>query len=379
MAFTEASEPGKAPTPTRIAYLDGLRGAAIIFVVLFHAYFRWNVIEPFEQPATISDPLSYGWLGVELFFAISGFVIYMTLLNARNIMSFAISRYLRLAPAMIVASVVIYLSSFAIAERPEGPLQLVDFLPSLTFLDPRLLSEVTGLSVQSLDGAFWSLYVEVKFYAAAALLFFVCRDRNLNGIYLAYLFFCALFIASEILFDHAALALFVKVLSYLGLVHYGWFLLGILSYKYYVGKSHAHLCQAIAIAGIASAQLLVTKGYSLGLLATLISLVAIFLWPLFSPSMQGVLANRVLLFFGYISYPLYLVHQNLVTGLAIKMHQNGIDLPAFVYPLPFIVMSIGIAYLIALSEPAVKALLRRAVPRGGSAQASVSSPASMAN
>ena len=78
---------------SRIGYLDGLRGVAILSVVLFHAYTRWGSIETFNQLEILKTLFSYGWLGVHLFFSISGYVIYMSLKKSENILPSEISNY----------------------------------------------------------------------------------------------------------------------------------------------------------------------------------------------------------------------------------------------------------------------------------------------
>ena len=63
----------------RIEYLDGQRGLAILLVVLFHAYARWPERVPYHDAYANIPVFAYGWVGVELFFLVSGFVILMTL------------------------------------------------------------------------------------------------------------------------------------------------------------------------------------------------------------------------------------------------------------------------------------------------------------
>ena len=97
------------PTPThpphaahRIAFLDGLRGIAILLVVFYHAYTRWSDIVPYGARYAHFPVAQLGWLGVELFFMISGFVIYMTLEKCRSFGEFLYRRWLRLFPAMLL-------------------------------------------------------------------------------------------------------------------------------------------------------------------------------------------------------------------------------------------------------------------------------------
>ena len=66
---------------------------------------------------------------------------------------------------------------------------------------------------------------------------------------------------------------------------------------------------------------------------------------------------------GYISYPLFLIHQNIVTGLAIKFHTIYPNLPSFVYPIPFILIVMFVSNLIANLEPKFKKLLKNIFPK----------------
>ncbi|GMA87194.1 hypothetical protein GCM10025868_24440 [Angustibacter aerolatus] len=87
--------------PPRLAALDGLRFVAALAVVLYHftgiRSTHWGTTDP-----TPFGPLSavtrYGFLGVPLFFFISGFVILMTAWG-RDVPHFAASRVGRLFPA----------------------------------------------------------------------------------------------------------------------------------------------------------------------------------------------------------------------------------------------------------------------------------------
>ena len=60
----------------RIDYLDGHRGLAILLVIGYHAYARWPEIVPYGNQFSHIPLFSAGRFGVQLFFLISGFVIF---------------------------------------------------------------------------------------------------------------------------------------------------------------------------------------------------------------------------------------------------------------------------------------------------------------
>jgi len=53
---------------SRVDYLDGLRGLAILLVIGFHAYSAYPTIVPYGDQYLDVPIFKYGWLGVELFF-----------------------------------------------------------------------------------------------------------------------------------------------------------------------------------------------------------------------------------------------------------------------------------------------------------------------
>src|SRR5580704_2772726 len=79
-----------------ISQLDGLRGLAILLVLIYH--FAGDI--PFN--VILIAPVYYGWSGVDLFFVLSGFLITRILLRTRAdpgyFRSFYIRRALRIFP-----------------------------------------------------------------------------------------------------------------------------------------------------------------------------------------------------------------------------------------------------------------------------------------
>lgn len=173
-------------TSHRLTALDGLRGVAILLVMGFHYFYHLesvyykSTLYPYGE--TFSDIVifKYGYMGVELFFIISGFVIAMTLESSKSLFDFVIRRFVRIWPALIVSAIITFFllnwsdSPFALTRRQFWP----NFLPSLT-LTPTALWSGLFPKVDFVTGVYWSLVVEMRFYMIAVILFWLFARQNL--------------------------------------------------------------------------------------------------------------------------------------------------------------------------------------------------------
>lgn len=163
-----ASTPRRQP---RLAALDGLRLLAALAVLAYHytaidQRFWGNTAG--EEFPTLSQATRYGYLGVELFFVISGFVILMTAYG-RTLPAFVASRLSRLYPAYWAAVVVTGLLQL-FWDGGRGT-DLPGFLVNLTMLQE-------AWDVPGVQGAFWTLWVELKFYLIIGALLLVGLTRR---------------------------------------------------------------------------------------------------------------------------------------------------------------------------------------------------------
>jgi peptidoglycan/LPS O-acetylase OafA/YrhL len=142
---------------TRVNEIDLLRFLAALSVVFYHYAFRGPAGGLSSMPYPLLAPAAkYGYLGVELFFMISGFVVLMTAAASARLRDFCISRFVRLYPAFWTCCTITYLATVAFAEA-ESP-TFVQYLFNMT-----MVSDL--FSVPLLEGAYWSLLVEIRFYA----------------------------------------------------------------------------------------------------------------------------------------------------------------------------------------------------------------------
>ena len=175
---------GQPEAGRRILVLDGCRALAILCVMAFHYTVRWA---PPADPdghlaagAMFADvwPLYFGWAGVEFFFVISGFVILMTLENTCSAREFIVRRFARIWPALIVATVITTAVVLVIGPS-DWRASPYDFLDSILLVGPDVVARVFHYQVKYVDGAYWSLWVEVRFYLLALLAYYATRGRFL--------------------------------------------------------------------------------------------------------------------------------------------------------------------------------------------------------
>lgn len=141
----------------RFHEIDFLRGLACISVLAFHFLSRGpqthtmpGVDFPLLEAAT-----HYGYLGVHLFFVISGFVILMSATDASP-RSFAASRASRLYPGLWAAATLTAGAAWLL-DDPRFAVSGADYLANLTMVPH-------WFGVPYVDGAYWSLAYELHFY-----------------------------------------------------------------------------------------------------------------------------------------------------------------------------------------------------------------------
>ncbi|GGC61580.1 hypothetical protein GCM10011396_05670 [Undibacterium terreum] len=332
-------------------------------VLLFHAYARWADIYPFGSRFTGVPVFAYGMLGVQLFFMISGFVILMTLEKCSGFLSFMLKRWLRLFPAMLICSIFIFITAGYFPERPAGQPVLRDMLPGLSFIEPYVWSKLLHAPQGALEGVFWSLYIEVKFYVLFGLMYFVLGSRAaLTG--LALLFFASVLSGLLLPVDGAAQSRMVSLASTLlywsGAQHFGWFAAGALYFRYFKHGKKWDLGLAVVLTCCAA----LAYGKGVEEVVAALVVVALFSLAITAGLAQKLCASPVLVWLGVISYPLYLLHENLMVAMIIQIGRVAPWLPAILIPLIPILIVMALAALVAqLAEPWLRQRLRGVIAR----------------
>lgn len=274
----------------RFSELDSLRGLSALAVILFHYSTLYEkVYDHTKSPYFVDVPL--GYYGVNLFFIISGFVIYMTIINSKGILDFVVKRAIRLYPAYIIA--VIFTATLVWQIGLEGKTQTL----SQVIINFTMLQEFFG--VKAVDGVYWTLKIELIFYFIMAVCLILRLTKRMEIISILWLVSAAAVKFASINMDSTILV----GLRVFGIVDYcHFFIAGITFYKLWKGGAIKHhiiilLCIIYNIVWF-------------NVTSTVLIFLFFGLFYLLIFSKTNFLNNKALIFLGTISYSLYLIHQN---------------------------------------------------------------------
>ena len=198
----------RPPPPKHILALDGLRGLAILGVILFHAAVDYAPSTP--EGRVLGTVLNVGWGGVDLFFVLSGFLITGILLESRGtdgfFRNFYARRTLRIFPLyygilFFIFVVLPHFRPFDTAGLQTIARNQVWFWTYLTNFGFIAHGSVFGNSDWLLLNHFWSLAVEEQFYLIWPLLVYRLSGRALAWICI-FLFFEALLLRTGLAVTH---------------------------------------------------------------------------------------------------------------------------------------------------------------------------------
>jgi peptidoglycan/LPS O-acetylase OafA/YrhL len=165
---------GTLHSEARLGILDGLRGIAILWVLWYHVWeISWQVPPIYQLifiPAT-------GFVGVHLFFFLSGFVIsypfVRAVLRERKQPSwghFAWRRFIKIVPSYVLSIAAAYAIGYA--QQQPGASTIPDLVTHLLFVHTWFTNRYG-----TIDGVLWTLAVEVQFYFIFPLIWWCFKRR----------------------------------------------------------------------------------------------------------------------------------------------------------------------------------------------------------
>jgi len=322
----------------RYDWIDYSRFAAALSVVAFHYLFNGiagGKVFTFAAFEPITEYVKYGYLGVDLFFIISGFVI-LNSASGKTADQFAVGRALRLYPAFLICMTF----TAAVSLFWGGPDMTVNwrqYVANLTMLQK-------AFGQPGVDGVYWTLFYEIQFYVAVCFLILLNQVRRLETIVLAWA-------ALLVLGNAIAPSLPLRTVPLLG-GYFTYFASGCLfAYAYRDGfklRTIAALCALAYTAvqfGLAKSAAIEASHHVL-YSQTLVSIIIISFYVLFAlfkmPSLSAIKLPRAQLF-GGLTYPLYLSHAHL--GYMV-FNRFGDQQNQWILVLLMVCVSISLAYLV---------------------------------
>ncbi|MFE9692707.1 acyltransferase family protein [Micromonospora sp. NPDC005806] len=328
-----AGHHGQGPAENRLYILDLLRFLAALSVVGYHVFVDngrlWGIGVWAHWPL-LGQIFTYGWIGVEFFFVISGFVICMSSWG-RSVSEFAISRVARLMPAYVFAVLFTgaMLTLFPLAEgRPE---------PSHVIIDLTMLQQFLG--VPSIDNVYWTLFVELKFYLifTAVIAFGVTYRR--------VVMFCAAWLVASLfaLNTHSPLLTAVFEPRYSA-----YFVIGITLYLMYRFGQNLVLWAMLGVSGAMALSSLIgrvadqNQGRQIDKIEIAVAALSVFLLIMLGVALGWFdwVRWRGFVVMGALTYPVYLLHMRFSR---VMLSRLGDDIPFW----PMFALILGTVLLLA--------------------------------
>lgn len=327
-------------TSTFVRYkdLDALRGIAALMVVVFHL----GVLRP--EPI---NAFFWGRAGVDMFFIISGFVIFMSIKKVSNVKEFAISRFARLFPAYwfcvtLVAAIQFIALKLNFVHSTSTNISWLKYFANLTMFQKYL-------GFENVDGSYWTLLVEMIFYIGIAVLLGLNKIKNIfnfGWVILIIILINVLLANAYPAYPFKQINFWFPMFSYFSL-----FFAGIMFYKLLTEQGDK---LKISITILACYLIQVKTYFSLLDASTNINpiyysivLTLIFVtFILFINQKISFITNSVTLFLGKISFSIYLIHMYLGVNIMLAGLERILNLPFFISFIITISAIISFAFLI---------------------------------
>ena len=167
----------------RFEYIDALRGVAILAVLFNHVHESTEPVFSLQLPTWLNMIQAQGARGVQLFYIISAFTIFLTYskrvtIEKTPVINFFIRRFFRIAPLFYICLIIYSLRM--ILFDGFGDLTLGKFISAITFTNSFHYNWINGIIPGS-----WSVAIEVVFYMLIPFLFFLISDIRKAFIFIA--------------------------------------------------------------------------------------------------------------------------------------------------------------------------------------------------
>ncbi len=350
-----------------VPVIDGLRFVAILLVFVFHVSLMLDLI---LGRRTLATPFGAFWgtsvdtllghvvwemkIGVQVFFAVSGFVLALPYVSARahgtprpSLRRFYLRRLTRIEPPYLVALSLLFLLSLAASNAPG----VGHFVSGLMYLHGAVFGQMNPF-----DAVTWSLEVEIQFYLIVPLLALALCAGGRSARQMTCLFVAMIAISAQLHGLFAGAHLFTFVGNYLQFFLVGWLLGDIYVTDWNRQPPQRRSWDLVSLVGWPSLLLgLATGGVFEAVFAPWLIL-ALMAAAFSGPITRRALSNRWIATIGGMCYSIYLTH----FPVMILMRGAIAPIAALPYPVALllgalitfpVVLLVGTAFFVIVERP----------------------------
>jgi peptidoglycan/LPS O-acetylase OafA/YrhL len=323
--------------------LQCLRGIAILLVAVFHFTWRWQDFYPWGK--YVSDSWFFVMTnGVQLFFMISGWVIYATLIRTGSFFKFVKNRMIRLAVPLFLIAPLLYLFQKMFPVEPFKEVFPSQILTSISMINPSYFLFFFDIKTDWITGVQWTLTYEITFYLLSSFVFYKISQKHVFEFMLGMTNF--ILIANYLylyLNNQIGQGYYVKdvnspsveyVIQQSGLLHLSWFVLGMWFFKFSSNRRSkkvlVYLVNLIFLCAwdISQGRVAFSQPKQTMFAIAMLALFVIFFFRLKAQSSKPFLKSiaQILESLGNVSYEFYLLHE--IVGVTLLLSLSKIT---FIY------------------------------------------------
>jgi peptidoglycan/LPS O-acetylase OafA/YrhL len=295
--------------------IDILRGIAILLVLLYHSQL---VLFPHFEEVGQRDtknvilnliPTAYGWIGVQLFLVISGFLIHLGFLSRNgslNLVSFYSRRFWRIYPPYLIFLLLFFATELGMKYHLNNTEALKDLFVHLLFIHTFIARYYF-----SINPSFWSLALEMQLYLIYPIFLFMRHWLGINiTLFIILLLVPASYVVLHIILPNST----IVAPGFISNHWFNWCAGAFLAERYVNGQRlFGKFSLIVALAGFVAT---ILAGYyistELSAFISIIAWIAFFEWILHKDINTKTRFNKLLATIGLVSYSIYLIHQPLL-------------------------------------------------------------------